>query len=513
MKLFLNKFSASIKGKLSGFDRIVIKGIFKNLNYTDGMFSFLLREHILLKDFSDYVKNKSMEFKNKSYAYVEKPERPNIYLSSSGIRKKEFAQEIVKKDNIEKGLICLLKAVEPFYGYAIYKNREKKKLELVKHERKCLHLYYYWCDDEFGFCGARVQTWFPYTCYIYLNGREWLERMLIKKNISYTKIDNCFVEIEDYSKAQNLLNKQLETNWPEKMNKIARIINPLYMDFHKKSGLEYYWTIDQSEWATDIAFNSEDELQRLYKTAVKESISLYSAKDVMRFVGKKLHGNFKGELTGHYQDRPEGIRVRHSVKNNSIKMYDKHKIILRIETTINDPSCFKMYRPKEGDDDKPGIYPVRKSVADIKRRAEISEKCNQRYLDSLAALKNEEPFNKIISPLCSPVYYNNRRARALRPWEEFDSSILKIIGGAEFNLSGFRNKDIRGKLYPALDDEKEKKRNAARISRYLWILRAHGLIKRIPKTYNYRLTDSGIKIIPAILKTYDLSMEQLSRAA
>lgn len=513
MKYFLNKFSDKIKGTISGFDRIVIKGIFKNLNYVEGMFAFLLSQKVLLKDFGEYVQNKAKEFKEKSYAYVNKLKRPEIYLPSSGTRKKDYAQKIGKSDNIKEGLICLLKTVEPFWGYSLYKNHEEKKLELVKRERKCLHLYYYWIDEEFGFSGARIQTWFPYTCYIYLNGREWLEKMLLKKGIRYVKAENCFLDIEDFSRAQKLLDKQLEIDWPKKLEKIACRINPLYKEFQKKNGLKYYWTIDQSEWATDVVFDSEEELQQLYKTAVRESISLYCAKDVMRFTGKKLHGNFTGELTSDYKDRPEGIRIKHNVKSNSIKMYDKQKSVLRVETTINDPTFFKMYRPKEGSDDKPGIYPVRKSVADVKRRAMISENCNQKYLDSLAALKSGESFNKIISPLCSPVTYNNRKARAIRTWEEFDSNIIKYLGNTALILDGFKNKDIREKLYPGVENEKDIKRMTAKISRYLWILRAHGLIKRIPKTYKYQLTDSGRKIIPAILKTYNLSMEQLSKAA
>src|SRR5580658_1132006 len=45
--------------------------------------------------------------------------------------------------------------------------------------------------------------------------------------------------------------------------------------------------------------------------------------------------------------RPEGVRIKHRLKQNSIKMYDKQGSILRIETTINDPADFKQYRTPE----------------------------------------------------------------------------------------------------------------------------------------------------------------------
>ena len=114
MKNFLTIFSTEIKGSIRGFDRIVIKGIFKNLNYVEGMFSFLLSQKVLLKDFGRYVESKSQEFKEKSYAYVKELKRPIIYLNSGGIRKKEYAKKISIENNIKEGLICLLKTVDPF---------------------------------------------------------------------------------------------------------------------------------------------------------------------------------------------------------------------------------------------------------------------------------------------------------------------------------------------------------------------------------------------------------------
>jgi hypothetical protein len=49
---------------------------------------------------------------------------------------------------------------------------------------------------------------------------------------------------------------------------------------------------------------------------------------------------------------------------NSIKTYDKSGSVLRIETTINDPSAFKIWRPAESKK-KPGWRPCRKGIADL----------------------------------------------------------------------------------------------------------------------------------------------------
>ena len=61
----------------------------------------------------------------------------------------------------------------------------------------------------------------------------------------------------------------------------------------------------------------------------------------MRFLGCKVptqagrvRGDFKGEIISDMKHRPEGIRVKHSLGGNSIKLYDKQGSVLRVETTL-----------------------------------------------------------------------------------------------------------------------------------------------------------------------------------
>ena len=40
--------------------------------------------------------------------------------------------------------------------------------------RKCLFVYQYRMHPVFGLVNARIQTWFPFSIQMCLNGREWL---------------------------------------------------------------------------------------------------------------------------------------------------------------------------------------------------------------------------------------------------------------------------------------------------------------------------------------------------
>jgi len=515
MKLFIQKFREKVIGVLSGFDRLVLKGTLRPLSYTAGMMSFLYENNVLLKDFGLYVERTTQKLREASYETAERLSRPNIYLSSSRIRKESLAKQIMQRDGITDGLICLLRCLEPCLSYKIRPDRESKKLVLEKKERKCLHIYHYWIDPVFGFMNARIQTWFPFDIYVCLNGREWLARQMESAGMKYKRNENCFLWLEDIEAAQRLMNEQLRFSWTAALELIGLKLNPVHDEIFRRYPIDYYWTVHQSEWAMDIMFRSARALSEIYPQLVRGALSSFSSPDVMRFLGKKLHGNFAGELISDYKKRAEGIRVKHRMNANFVKMYDKHGKILRVETTINDPKDFKVFRPLEGNPHGKCDWRImRKGIADISRRARVSQASNDRYSDALASLTTDSPINRLIDPVCRPVLWKGRRTRALRPWSEEDSSLVQIINRGEFTVNGFRNRDLSKYLFPqSLSCPDARRRASARVTRKLRLLRAHGVIRKIPKTHRYVLTKKGGAIITAILEYQSVTLEQLSRAA
>ena len=191
---------------------------------------------------------------------------------------------------------------------------------------------------------ARVQTWFPFTIDFCINGRHWLSRQMDQAGLEYRKEENCFVWISDWTKAQKLMDKQLKTDWPKSLKKILGEVLPTHSQICRPIAQQYYWTASQSEYATDIVFKSPEFLSKLYLNFVHHSISSFASPDVMRFLGRsvptttgRVHGQFEGEIISDMKHRPEGIRVKHSLKGNGIKLYDKQGRMIRVETTINHP--------------------------------------------------------------------------------------------------------------------------------------------------------------------------------
>lgn len=514
MKEFLTRHSTKIIGVLSGFDRIVLRGTLRQLAHLSGLQSFLSYKHVLLKDFPAYAEAITQKIRAQTAQIAAAAHRPVRYLPSSQLRKEEVALDILKRHPVDSGLIGVLSCVEPCMSYEVHRNRDKKLLELQIGIRKCLHFYYYFLDAELGFMHARLQTWFPFSVQICLNGREWLARQMDQAGLSYRRRDNCFVWIEDVGAAQRLIDTQLRTNWPRLLDRIRERIHPLHPDLFKDAILPYYWSVHQMEWATDVLFDRPATLAAIYPSLTRHAITQFSSAEVLRFLGRKLHGNFTGEVTTDYRYRLEGLRVKHRVNGNSIKIYDKQGSVLRVETTLNHPRDLKIYRRKEGDPTSPLAWrKLRKGVSGIYRLAEVSQAANNRYLDALAQLEDRTPVRTVVDAVCRPTTLNGRRIRALRPWAEPDTQLLQAIHRGEFVLTGFRNRDLRALLYPSAADPADKRRAAARITRLLAMLRGHKLIRKVPKTHRYHLTNRGRQTVTAILAARDADISSLLKAA
>jgi len=507
MKKFLSNHKDDIIGTTSGFDRLVFRGTLRRLSYKEGMRAYLWAIKVLFKDFATHVLRVTNEIKKSTEEYTQRESRPLIYLPSSNTNKAKEAQVIASATNIKEGLICVFKCVEPCYSYDIYRNKQSKLLELVLRQRKCLFFYHYYIHPVFGFMNCRIQSWFPFPIQVCVNGKEWLSKQMDKAGIPYLKKENCFTWIGDIAKAKSLIENQLKSSWPILLNDIAQRLNPIHDKIFQNYPIDYYWSVHQSEWATDIMFKSSEILDKLYSPLIRFAMVNFSSSDIMRFLGKetKLNGDvplsFKGEIISDVRKRPEGVRIKHIKKQNSIKMYNKQGSVLRVETTINDPREFNVYRPKTGCEENTSQWlRMRKGVADLHRRAKVSHSANERYLDAIGTAQNTRPLKDLSSKLCQPTIWNNKIIRAIRPLSLEDSTLLDAVSEGKFLLNGFRNRDLRDTLYKSteIDNHIKKTKKSSAVTRKIRILRGHGLVKKIPKTHRYFLTQKGREAISAI---------------
>jgi hypothetical protein len=524
--LFVSQHQADVIGVLCGLDRLRFKGCLPQLYCPRTMESYLEVSKVLHKDFKAFALALTQRIKSAAMRMAEMVGRPFRYLNSSNIRKETLARDLIQQDGLEEGLIGIFGCVEPCHTYFMAGNRQTKKLELKLERGQCQHFYFYHLHPEFGLMHLRLQSWFPFTVHICLNGRHWLSRQMDRHHMDYGQKENCFTWISHLKGAQRLMDKQLELDWPEQLDRILRQNHPLATEICRPLGLSYYWTTQESEYATDVMFKSPKPLTGIYPALVRHAITSFSSADVMRFLGHKVpshgkvRGDFKGEVVSDLKERPEGIRVKHSLNANSIKMYDKQGSVLRIETTINQTRDFRVFReaqvgPHGGakNNGKKAWRILRRGVVDLKRRAEVSRAANDRYLTALSATTGKVPLFEWADSVCKPILHEGRRARALNPWSPQDRALFQAVNRGEFKINGFRNRDLRALLFQAKATEQEQKRRSGIVTRKLVLLRAHGLIKKVSGTHRYVLTNKGSTIITALLAARQANINQLTQIA
>jgi hypothetical protein len=339
--------------------------------------------------------------------------------------------------------------------------------------------------------------------------------------IGFARRDNCLIDVADFPAAQKLLDAQPWAPWTTILNGLLGRACPALLQLpFREAQLSYYWSADETEWASDLLFRSPGDLAALYPALIRHGITTFSSGDVLRFLGRSpsvtthgVHPLFQGEVVSDLKQRPEGVRIKHRVNANSIKMYDKQGSVLRVETTINKPRDMKVYRASESDPTGPKSWRIlRKGVVDLPRRANISQAANIRYLAALAAVDVQTPLGQVADAVSHSVTWQGQRARGLQPLTGDDARLAALLLRGEFAIHGFRNRDLRQLLFPQAN-QTEFRSLSGKVTRWLRLFRAHGLIQKIKGTHRYQLTAEGRRVLPAFTAARHASTEKLNALA
>ena len=498
----LEQNKEKINGKLETFDRMIINGYLLNLQSHRHFLYYLIQNNVKLKDFDKFASEQTEELCKHIDSYIKENNAENIYLNSGKIDKNEIVMNILQDNPNKKGLITTLSSVELCNTMTVKPNSETKKLEVTSRPTKCKHYYFYFNDEEFGLMFLKIQTWFPYNVQIYINGREYLSKLLDKNNIKYEMYNNSFSYIEDFEKAQQLADSILNKKISDSFDGLIEKINIHLPKIRNIFSHSYYWCIDQCEFATDINFKSREDLSLFYKTLVETTYFAFSSEDIYSFFGRnisKIHKFSKGEIVSDLRNRYQGYRIKFKINNNQIKMYDKGNN-LRIEVTINNPKDFKVLKTKENDETGEVVetkewVPMGKSISNLYRYVEISKNITKRYIEALPDINTDEVSLKEIEKISQRTEINDRVYSGINILNEENLKIFSEISKGEYLINGFTNKMVRKNIF----ENSEDKKTINKTTRMLSKLKAHGLIKKVANKNKYYLTTSGRKIINSIL--------------
>jgi len=252
MNAFLQQHARLVSGMISGWDRLRFRGTLMRICHPGGLSSFFHASGRLFKQFKEFALSSSEQLIEAALAVAQRLDRPVIYLPSTKMSKEETARQCAKDDGIQEGLICVIKAVEPCSSFAIRKDKASGRFDFKRAYPNCLHVYHYYQHPVFGFMHVRLQTWLPFSQFICINGREWLSRSLDAAGIQYLRKENCFLQLDDLPAAQRRLDEQVRFDWKPALDQLADSIAPTLQQVLAPVPMSYYWTVQESEWASKL---------------------------------------------------------------------------------------------------------------------------------------------------------------------------------------------------------------------------------------------------------------------
>jgi hypothetical protein len=500
------KHGEKINGVLECFDRVIIRGHLPMAGA--GYFStWLYSKRIALNlqqpepgwwNFKEAAPWFAETLKAHARAMAAQAGRPYRHLSSHE-RMEQNARALAEHDAITEGLVCVYGAMETCQTFRVRYDEQGPKVSPDR--RVCLVVYFYWMDREFGLMHVKIQTWFPFTVQVYVNGHEWLARKLSGQGIGFRKVDNAFVWLADPERAGQCARGFWRREWPLFLNRLAQRVNPFLGDW--LAGQNYYWVVDEAEFSTDVLFADQAALAMLRPALYEHAAFCFGAEQVMTFLGRRYRETFQGEVRTHWHRREPGGAVKHWIKGNAIKMYDKAGVVLRIETVINNPSEFFVHRPrlKQDGTQEVGWFPMSKGVANLYRYAQVGQQANERYLEALAVVNDLGVGQRELDRRCAPVFFQGRTRRGLQPLGRDDQALFQAALRGEHAVRGFRNGELAERLFgPRPQDPRERRQRCGRVSRRISLLRAHGLVSKVPRSRRYRVTRSGQRFMSTAIQ-------------
>jgi hypothetical protein len=497
---FVTKFTNLIVAVLSCFDRVIFKGHLpiNNGKALEGFVDHVLK--IRRKDFMAFAEQQSEILVDHAKRMAREAGAEYHHLQGK-VRKDKLVDEILRKRPILEGLVCVLCCMECCPSFKMVSGKDRPRLVSARRVQRVL--YFYFLDPDLGLIYIRLTTWFPFTVQVYVNGHSWLAQQMLQQKLGFNLQDNAFTALDDPRAAQELADSFADLNWTKILRGLVRQVNPL-MNQRWFRGLSYYWVVDQAEYATDLIFTGREALAGLYPRLLDHAAVNFSAKDILCFLGRKFHPRFEGEvLTDCQKGRWPGARIKHRMKNNWLKMYDKFGWVLRIETVINNPREFRVRRLRTRGGRREMVWcPMNKGVINLYRYREVALASNRRYLDALSVVDDPAPAYRQVEELTEPVVVSGRSHAGFNPANSGDVRLFQAVLDGDHVLRGIRNAEIRTALYGSTEDAVERRRQSHAVGRMLKRLHVRGLIVKVPRSHRWHVSGKGHQVLGAVVRLY-----------
>jgi hypothetical protein len=352
------------------------------------------------------------------------------------------------------------------------------------------HFYVYCFDDDFGPLFLKFCSYFPFTAKLCINGNEWAKRQTAKAGIGFTALDNGFAAVDDPAAVQAICDRLGPEQIDTLLRKWLRILpHPLTAE-DQAAGYRYEISILQAEFCLTQMLDRPVSGRIFFEQVIRDNLDIGRPDQVSLVFNRRIVVKGRYKTPGRFNTRVVTIGVIPSLhvdyKHNKIKQYHKEGRALRTETTINNTRDFG----------------INKGLNNLPALREVGFTANRRLLDVQRISHDPITGATAFTAVTNPVDINGQHAAALRFGDPRSQALLATLLTFRLHPHGFTNADLRTHLAGLLGADPNTW-PAGRATYDLRRLRLHGLIRRIPHTHRYQVTDTGLHHALFLTRVHD----------
>jgi hypothetical protein len=483
MNAFVRHHAPAIAFSYSCFDRLLLHGYIRALQFGGGVVSFL-RHYRQAKFVSpSYLRLISSNY----HRWLEDEVRHTGLVVAEpppGVRRHDWVEPYYRRLGEQPGVAVLLKCRERARVAVCYPSRDY----LIEPAWRCVNLYYFYLQDEhLGRFFLRLCPYFPFDVQVCLNGHEWLACQLRRQGIAFRKHDNAFVACDDPERLQQLA----DAFGPEHMLAavepcLARWL-PYFSAAERALGYRHRLFVAQAEYCCNLVFHRAAALDRLFGRLLDSNRAIGHPQKLAVIFGRpRFHPDTRtGQTTVKITTLKTPV-LNTGFQSTSLKQYVKDHTLLRTET-----SCYQLRD-----------LSVPKDIQNLPKLRAVLERSNERFLeaeqDVLASTIDRGQLQQLRQPTVSAA---GRRTPGLRLDDARLLAVLQALTCFVYLIGKgcFRTADLLGDVQRALDAPGYK---LSQLRYDLGKLRGKGLVQRVLCTQRYQLTPEGYRLAVLYQKLY-----------
>jgi hypothetical protein len=362
---------------------------------------------------------------------------------------------------------------------------------IVKTTSVVNQFYVHCVDADFGAFFIKFSSYFPYGGKLLINGHHYAQAQAARAGIGFTALDNGFAACDDVAGLQAICDSLTEDKIEALARKWLAILPNPYSAADQAAGYRYELSILQAEFSLTQVLDKPVSGRIFFDQVIHDNLAIGRPDQVGLVFSRRIVRKGRYATPGRFRTRviTDGVAPSLHVdyKNSKVKQYRKLGKALRTETTINETRDFG----------------IGKRLTNLPALRQIGFTANRRLL--AAQILSHDPIAgadalaQVTNPVLSPA---GTRVAGLRLTDPRAQALLAVLCVFRLLPNGFTNAGLRRHLAPLLGTTPELM-TSGQITYDLRRLRLHGLIQRVPGTFRYQVTDTGIRAARYLTRVHD----------